>query len=182
MEVTLYGENYGPLSCSSATKIVGRLATCYDSSWVYYSIDGCLPPSSSTTKPYAIKPTATGPSATSATATQAASSTPEPKTHTGVIIGTTVAGVSCFLLGLTGALLIFRRRCHKFEATEQTHELSGDRALAESDAAAEKKHPRELWGDHAAVEIGRNSRFEGMMRDARPVRGVNPSIRVCYVS
>ncbi|KAJ8113438.1 hypothetical protein OPT61_g4429 [Boeremia exigua] len=160
-EVTLYGENVGPLSCSSPTKIVGHLATCYDSSWVYYSIDGCLPPVASPAKA-SMKPTATGPSAT-----KDASSTSEPKTHTGVIVGSTVAGVSCVLLGVTGALLILRRR-RKMQTTKPSHELSEDRALAESDAAAEKKHPRELWGDHAAIEIGRNSRFEGMMRDVRP--------------
>ncbi|KAF2626560.1 hypothetical protein BU25DRAFT_459262 [Macroventuria anomochaeta] len=176
--VTLYGANAGPLPCSSEMKIVGHLATCYDSSWVYYSIDGCLPPTSSSTRVTSMKPTATGPSAT-----KSASATPEPKVHTGVIVGSTVAGVSCVILGLAGMLLVLRRR-RKLKSSKPSkprHELSEDRALAESDAAAEKRHPKELWGDHAAVEIGRNSRFEGMMRDARPVRGVNPLIQVHYV-
>ncbi|KAJ4988583.1 hypothetical protein SVAN01_05874 [Stagonosporopsis vannaccii] len=173
--VTLYGENSGPLSCSSKTKIVGHLATCYDESWVYYSIDGCLPPTLSSTKAVTMVATATGPSAF-----KGASPAPEPKVHTSVIVGSTIAGVSCFILGLTGALLLLHRR-RRSRAPRPTHELSEDRALAESDAAAEKKYPKELWADHAAVEMGRNSRFEGMMRDERPVRGVNPSIRICYV-
>lgn len=172
--VTLYGENEGPLMCSSASRIVGHLATCYDSSWVYYSIDGCLPPASSI-EVSSIKPTATGPSAT-----RTASETPQPKVHTGVIVGSTVAGVSCMILGLTGALVILRRR-RRALSEDRVHELSEDQARAESDAAAEKKQARELWADHAAVEIGRNSRFEGMMREPRPVRGVNPLIQVLYV-
>lgn len=67
------------------------------------------------------------------------------------------------------------------------HELSEDRALVESDAAAEKKPPKELWADHAAVEIGRNSRFEDSSFSLRTaqgvqnVRGVNPLIRIHYV-
>ncbi|KAH6638771.1 hypothetical protein C7974DRAFT_121287 [Boeremia exigua] len=175
--VTLYGENSGPLSCSSPTKIVGRLATCYDSSWVYYSIDGCLPPPLSSTNPAFMKPTAIGPSA-SGTASPAA--VPESKVHPGVIAGSAVAGVSCVALGLTGALMMVRRRRRR-RTPQPTHELSEDRALAESDAAAERKYPEELWADHAAVEMGRNSRFEERMRDARPVRSVNPSIRICFV-
>jgi len=174
--VTLYGENEGPLMCSSTTKIVGHLATCYDSSWVYYSIDGCLPPTSSV-KVSSMKPTATGPSATKSAS---ASATPGPKVHTGVIVGSVVAGVSCVILGLAGTLIILRRRQRALSADEK-HELSEDHARAESDAAAEKKQARELWADHAAVEIGRNSRFEGMMREPRPVKGVNPLIQVHYV-
>jgi|SRR5690242_439409 len=121
-------------------------------------------------------PTATGPSAS-----KGATPAPKPQVHTGVIVGTTVAGVSCVILGLTGALLLIRRH-RRSRDSATTHELSEDRALTESDAAAEKKHPKELWGDHAAVEMGRNSRFEGMMRDERPVRVVNPSIRICHVA
>ena len=122
-----------------------------------------------------MKPTATGPSAT-----KIASATPEPKIHTGVIIGSAVAGVSCVILGLAGALIVLRRR-RRALSEDRKHELSEDQARAESDAAAEKKQARELWADHAAVEIGRNSRFEGMMREPRPVRGVNPLIKVRYV-
>ncbi|KAF1928217.1 uncharacterized protein M421DRAFT_5285 [Didymella exigua CBS 183.55] len=103
--VTLYGENEGPLVCSSAIKIVGHLATCYDSSWVYYSIDGCLPPTSSSAKVPSTKPTAIGPPAT-----KSASATPEPNDHTEVIIGFSVAGLSCVILSLTGALLIRIKR------------------------------------------------------------------------
>lgn len=172
--VTLYGENEGPLMCSSATKIIGHLATCYDSSWVYYSIDGCLPPASSS-KVSSMKPTATGSSAT-----KIASATPEQEVHTGVIVGSTVAGVSCVILSLTGALIIVHRR-RKALSADRKFELSEDQARAESDAAAEKKHARELWADHAAVEIGRNSRFEGMMREPRPMRGVNPMVQVHFV-
>lgn len=177
-EVTLYGSNSGPLSCSSAMKIVAHRATCYDSSWVYYSIDGCLHPGASSVEVSSAKATAT---MTGLSAARVASS--GSGVHTSVIIGSTVAGVSCIVLGLVGTLLILRRRCRRrpIHPTEPTHELSDDCSLVESDAAAEKKYPLELWGGHAAVEMGRNSRYEGMMREARPVRGVNPSIQIRFV-
>lgn len=177
--VTLYGENEGPLVCSSATKMVGVLATCYNSSWVYYSIDGCLPPVSRSAKVSLIGPTATGPSATES-ASASASAIPDSRVHTRVIVGSTVGGVLCVALGLTGAFLILRRRRRALFVGPK-HELSEDQARAESDAAAKKRYPGELWGDHAAVEIGRNSRIEGMMREPRPARGVNPLIKICYV-
>lgn len=139
--VTLYGENAGPLMCSSRTKIVGHLATCYDSSWVYYSIDGCLPPTSSV-KVSSMKPTATGPSATNS-AGASASAIPEPKAYTGVIVGSAVAGVSCIVLGLTGALIVLRRR-RKTLSVDKKHELSEDQARVESDAATQREQAREV--------------------------------------
>jgi hypothetical protein len=90
------------------------------------------------------------------------------------------------MLALTGLLLVLRHR-RKLLVSKPTHELSEDRALAESDADAEKKPPKELWGDDGAVEIGRNSRFEdslsssGLMQEAHSVRGINPLIRIHYV-
>lgn len=90
------------------------------------------------------------------------------------------------MLALTGALLILRRRRKKVAAKEP-QELSENGALAESDADAEKKHPRELWADHAAVEIGRNSRFEGLLSSPEQARGthnirrVNPLVQIRYV-
>lgn len=178
MAVTLYGENAGPLTCSSTTKIVGHLATCYDSSWVFYSIDGCLPPNSSSTRVSSAGATAVGVSAA-----HVASTTSVPRVQTGIIVGGTVAGFSVVILGVAGVWLILRHRRRKSDASKLTHELSDDRALVESDAAAEKHHPKELWGDHAAVEIGRNSRYEGVMRDAALPVGwrVNPGIQVRFV-
>lgn len=90
------------------------------------------------------------------------------------------------MLALTGALLILRRRRKKVAAKEP-QELSENGALAESDADAEKKHPRELWADHAAVEIGRNSRFEDLLSSPEQARGthnirrVNPLVQIRYV-
>lgn len=127
------------------------------------------------------KPTSSGLSAT-----ESVSSNPESKIHAGVIVGSAIGGVSCIILGFTGVLLILRYR-GKAILCKPTYELPEDRALAESDATAEKKHPGELWADHAAVEIGRNSRSEESpsnqrtIQDVGLVRGINPLIRVHYV-
>lgn len=127
-----------------------------------------------------------GPTATTLSASGSASVDQESKAHTRIIIGSTVAGTSCIVIALSGMLLISRRRRRRLPA-EPNHELSEDRAIAETDAAAEKQYPKELWGDHAAVEMGRNSRFEnsvparGTMQDLQRVRGVNPLIRIHYV-
>jgi hypothetical protein len=84
-------------------------------------------------------------------------------------------------------VFVVLRRRHKVIPLRPAHELAEDRSLAESDAAAEKKSPKELWGGHAAVEMGRNSQFEGSWSsrrttlDRQGLRGVNPLIEVHYV-
>lgn len=160
------------------TKVVGRLATCYDSSWMYYSIDSCLPPS-----PLSTSALSTKAEASNVSAAHVASQAAGPKVQTGLIVGSTIAGFSGIILGVAVIWLILRRRTQKMQLSKLPYELSEDRALAESDALAEKKYPKELWGDHAAVEIGRNSRYEGTMRDAAMPVGwdVNPKIQIRFV-
>ncbi|KAI2483222.1 hypothetical protein Ptr902_05539 [Pyrenophora tritici-repentis] len=110
---TIYGtdaEEFVP--CSSTALQFAQLATCYNSSWVYYSIDACTPPQSSSISGNPTRPTS-NPSTSSSTA-----NTPS-KNHTGAIVGGVVGGVGG--LALTGLALFFvhRHRRNKKKALEQ---------------------------------------------------------------
>jgi hypothetical protein len=74
----------------------------------------------------------------------------------GMIAGAVVAAVSGLALVATGVVMLMQRRPKAILA--RSHELSNDRALVEI-VSVEKNVAKELWGGHAAVEIGRNSQF-----------------------
>lgn len=102
--VTIYGHDSDPDSpCSSTTYQLAELATCYNASWVYYSIDMCTLPMPGSTS------TSTS-SAAAATVTVSASSS--SSNHTGAIVGGIVGGVGglALILGLAWWLLWSRRR------------------------------------------------------------------------
>ncbi|KAF2646545.1 hypothetical protein P280DRAFT_387981 [Massarina eburnea CBS 473.64] len=167
--VTLYGENEGPLSCSSSLKIVAQMGTCYNTSWVYYSIDGCLQPRSSSL----ILPTSTPiptpvsvPSSTisvaSATATISEESEPRTNRTTGAIVGGITGSVASFAV-IFGIVLCLRRRYQeKPLPAPPSHEHSNDSALMEAGRGSLMslpKAPIEMSAHEATMEIGRNSGF-----------------------
>ena len=45
--MTIYGNDTGPQACSGEA-VFASLATCYNTSWVYYSIDSCSTPNTAT--------------------------------------------------------------------------------------------------------------------------------------
>ncbi|KAF1969647.1 hypothetical protein BU23DRAFT_652348 [Bimuria novae-zelandiae CBS 107.79] len=161
--VTLYGPNDDTgLSCSSPVKIVGELATCYNSSWIYYSIDGCLPPSkSSVALPSATPSPSPSSSLSSSASTMASSSSSSSSTtsttlasaletlttmplpsqstsHTGAIIGAIVGSVAVCALVIGLLLLWLHRRKSATRKpppsppTPPSYELSQERALIEA--------------------------------------------------
>jgi hypothetical protein len=73
-------------------------------------------------------------------------------------VGTLVAAISGVGLLLTGIVILLRRR-RLVAMPAMSHELSNDHTIVET-SSAEKQSVKELWGGHAAVEIGRNSQFE----------------------
>jgi hypothetical protein len=75
----------------------------------------------------------------------------------GIVAGSLVAAVSVTALILIGFWILSKRRRKSDQAS--TLEMPNDHALVEA-SAAEKLPPNELWGGHAAVEIGRNSYCE----------------------
>ncbi|KAH7071268.1 hypothetical protein BKA63DRAFT_70049 [Paraphoma chrysanthemicola] len=145
--VTLYGASINGMTCSSDTQATCRVGTCYSSSWMYYSIQGCRPSTVS----------AASSSTSSSSATGQA-----PDSHTrrdGVIAGSLVAGVSGATLVFIGVMVLLRRRPSQDGKPGRAHELPDDRGLVET-VSIEKQIPKELWADHVAVEIGRNSKVE----------------------
>ncbi|KAF2865833.1 hypothetical protein BDV95DRAFT_599521 [Massariosphaeria phaeospora] len=150
--VTLYGPDETFQPCSSSIKIVGQIATCYNSSWAYFSIDGCRNPN------LPITPSSLTTSTPTPTSTSTSTSTPldNNSNHTGVIVGGFVGGVAAIAFAFTAAFLILRRRmrrCIKPLPSLPTYELSGERGLLEITYPGKVARTEQK----AAFEMGRNS-------------------------
>ncbi|KAH7079494.1 hypothetical protein FB567DRAFT_551925 [Paraphoma chrysanthemicola] len=145
--VTLYGASSNGRTCPSDTQATCRVGTCYSSSWMYYSIQGCRPATVSAASSSIPSSSATGQTLDSQTR------------RDGVIAGSLVAGVSGATLVFIGVVVVLRRHRSQANKPGRAHELPDDRGLVET-LSIEKQIPKELWADHVAVEIGRNSKVE----------------------
>lgn len=114
-KVTLYGSDSEQFdTCSSTLTVLAEIARCYNSSWVYYSIDECLPPHS-TTYPSS---TPTFPSTSTPTSTDEPdhyddndSQDDKPVLSTAAIVGIAVGGfVALVTLNALAWFLVARRR------------------------------------------------------------------------
>jgi len=120
--VTLYGDDTTEETCSATLKITAQPAVCYNSTWQYYSVDLCTPPSLIPTSATA-SPLATG---TAATNTGGG--------NVGAIVGGVVGGV-VFLAAVGTAALWFlsiRPKRRRRQAEEEA-------AAAAAAAAAEEQ-------------------------------------------
>ncbi|KAF1954192.1 hypothetical protein CC80DRAFT_129864 [Byssothecium circinans] len=160
--VTIYGANEGPDPCSSSLKIVAQIGTCYNASWVYYSIDGCVQPSASSIILPTTTPTPTSTSTPIATATVAnydASPTTTPisapgTSHTGAVVGGITGGVAAFAVLLALTMVLLRRQyLGKPLPPPPAYELPDDHALIEAGQGS-------IMLPEKAYEMGRNSAFE----------------------
>ncbi|KNG47514.1 hypothetical protein TW65_05551 [Stemphylium lycopersici] len=90
---TIYGSDSEPyVPCSSTVLEFAQIATCYNTSWVYYSIDTCTPPSSASPSPTLSPPKKdNGP-------------------NTGAIAGGVVGGVGGAAVIALAAFFFLRRR------------------------------------------------------------------------
>lgn len=112
-QVTIYGNDTSDLICSATVIEVAEEIRCYNSSWIYLSVDGCTNSSTSSTSPAA---------STSVT------SSVKIESHTGAIAGSIVGGVAGLAAILGAAYLAYRRR-HR-----QSHD-SPDQPAAEADGS-----------------------------------------------
>lgn len=157
--MTIYGSNSeSGQECSSETKKVAQLASCYNSTWVYYSIDGCDFPST--------LPSSSAKSTPSATSTPTA--TPKPagaaRPSTGVIVGGIVGGVSAFCIVFVVAIFFFHRRHRSRKILPPpSYELSEDGQVRElSPIYPEKMAKIELYAHethHEVAELGPQSNY-----------------------
>jgi len=153
---TIYGadaEEFVP--CSSTALQFAQLATCYNASWVYYSVDACTPPQSSSISRDPTRATSS-PSASSNAANTSS------KSNTGAIVGGVVGGVGG--LALIGLALFFvhRRRRNKKKALEQPPavpqppEAHGNNI---NELPPQDIKPEIYTSEAKPQEIGRNSLF-----------------------
>ncbi|KAF2681599.1 hypothetical protein K458DRAFT_309108 [Lentithecium fluviatile CBS 122367] len=117
--VTIYGKDSDPESpCSSTVLEFASLARCYNTSWVYYSIDACTPPDqlpSSSSASSSSKPS----SSNATTPTSSPSPEPQRKSRTGAIVGGVVGGVSGIAL-VAGLVFFSVRRNRRLRQDQRT--------------------------------------------------------------
>ena len=142
-KVTIYANNtIADEPCSAVVLQFANIATCYNSSWVYYSIDACIPPSSSS----------------SASSSPTSSSTPQShhSNHTGAIVGGVIGGVAGVAILVGIAILFFvRRRRQQRQQPDKPHEMP-DAHVPEMYA---KVAEPELPAPQGTAELGRNSQY-----------------------
>jgi len=142
-KVTIYAnDTNAEQPCSAVVLQFANIATCYNSSWVYYSIDACIPPSSSS----------------SASSSPTSSSTPQShhSNHTGAIVGGVVAGIAGVAVLVGIAIFFFVRRSRwQRQRLDEPHEMP-DAHVPEMYA---KQAEPELPAPQGTAELGRNSQY-----------------------
>jgi hypothetical protein len=150
LSATIYGPDAQEfVPCSSTVLEFAHIGVCYNASWVYYSIDTCIPPT----------PTVSPLSPTS-TPNEAKTSS---KSHTGAIVGGVVGGVGGLALIGLAFFLIYRRRRNKKRALEQppTAPLPPSEAPGTNlnELPQEDVKPEIYTSEAKPQEIGRNSLY-----------------------
>ncbi|KAF1946587.1 hypothetical protein EJ02DRAFT_335488 [Clathrospora elynae] len=134
---TIYGTDDTPYTpCSSTTLQFANIGQCYNTSFVYYSIDACTPPSQLSSPSPSVQATS-------------------KRTNTGAIAGGVVGGV-CGLAFVAGVIFLVLRRSRK----RRQHQPAALHEAPESTPTelppGDVKH--ELYSPEAAPqEMGRNS-------------------------
>ncbi|KAF4541606.1 uncharacterized protein LTHEOB_8601 [Lasiodiplodia theobromae] len=124
--VAIYGNDINTFICSSKVVEIAEVGRCYNASWVYYSIDGCITP---------------GETPSAATSNNQGSST-------GAIVGGVIGGVVA-LASVIGAFL-YSRRSRKLQREIQAHNAQLRQDLYE---LASKRQPVELLERRSPVEM-----------------------------
>ncbi|KAI1153256.1 hypothetical protein F4825DRAFT_271406 [Nemania diffusa] len=117
--VTIYGKDTDDLICSATSLEIAEASVCYNSTWVYFSVDNCVIPDTSSSASTSTLASAT--SATSITSTALTASivsttstiSPEPTAgptsngvNVGAVVGGTISGVFV-VAALTGVAVYF---------------------------------------------------------------------------
>lgn len=160
---TIYGadsEEFVP--CSSTILQFTSIGDCHNSSFVYYSIDACTPPSQISSSSRSATPSASPSTSPSSTPSPSVASKPR-KSNTGAIAGGVVGGV-CGLALIAAAVLLLLRRKKKAEqppevSANERGEVDGRGAFAEMPHQDPKQEmdskniaPQEL-GDKKSVDL-----------------------------
>ncbi|OJD32496.1 uncharacterized protein BKCO1_37000195 [Diplodia corticola] len=130
--VAIYGDDINTFICSSKVFEIAEVGKCYNASWVYYSIDGCISPGE----------------------TPSAVPSGGQSSPTGAIVGGVVGGVVA-VAAVIGAFL-YARRSWKLQSEHREHNAQLRQDLYE---LASKRHPAELVEKRSPVEMEADSGF-----------------------
>jgi hypothetical protein len=153
--VTIYEKDNDDQCSETAFKQFAVVPTCYNASWIYYSIDLCNNPSGPTTLPNPLSTPSNTP-ANSPTSTPTDTSTPKTSSnsHTGAIAGGIVGGV-CGLALVAGLIFFLMRRRKRRSQQQPVDQETQATALTEL-SPQDTKHEMYTQGV-PPQEIGRNS-------------------------
>ncbi|KAI0861506.1 hypothetical protein F4860DRAFT_172942 [Xylaria cubensis] len=136
--VTIYGDDPKDPICSATNLELAETTVCYNSSWVYFSVDECTPTSSVSTS------ASTSPTA-STTSTATTTSTPNSDSNgvnVGAVIGGTVSGVFVVAVIIGGTLYFFwfrpkqQRKMAELSTRPDTSTIGINNPYSENDASA----------------------------------------------
>ncbi|KAI0454466.1 hypothetical protein F5B21DRAFT_475484 [Xylaria acuta] len=138
--VTIYGHDPKDSICSATNLTLAETTVCYNSSWIYFSVDNCAP--LGTTSLESVSSTTSIASTTSTTTT---TSTPNPVSdgvNVGAVVGGTVSGVFVVAVLAGGAIYFFwfrpkqQRKLAELSTRPDTSATRINNPYAEDDAYA----------------------------------------------
>ncbi|OJD34044.1 uncharacterized protein BKCO1_2500079 [Diplodia corticola] len=140
--VTIYGPNSDSLSCSSTAKQIADIAHCYNTSWLYYSIDNCTPPDE----------------IPSTTTTAATPNPTNQSSSASAIIGGSVGGAVALLASILGAIFFFRRRKRTRERERQSPPQQRHEEPPPQELPGEQRAELQAGGDEPKYELPSKSK------------------------
>ncbi|GAW15720.1 hypothetical protein ANO14919_051390 [Xylariales sp. No.14919] len=139
--VTIYGNDAEDPICSATNNTVAETTVCYNSTWSYFSVDGCSPLASTSSASTSTSTT----SILSTTSTTTSTETPKPAsngTDVGAIVGGTISGVFVVAV-LAGAAFYFfwfrpkhQRQLAELPSRSDTFTAGNNDAYAKNDPHA----------------------------------------------
>ncbi|KAE9981386.1 hypothetical protein EG327_006239 [Venturia inaequalis] len=153
--VTIYEKDTTSDVCSGFP-ILAELATCYNTTYVYYSIDFCTTPGSSSS----VSSSSSATTSSGAVATTSSAPTSSQNTNTGAIAGGIVGGVVSVAAIVLGVFLYMRRkkRNHAIELGDHPATTGDEKRIHEMDGVNTQELPA---GQGAGGEILELSATEG---------------------
>ncbi|KAI0799511.1 hypothetical protein GGR55DRAFT_476789 [Xylaria sp. FL0064] len=157
--VTIYGHDKENSICSATNLALAEPAVCYNSTWIYFSVDVCSPPSSIS---QSLSTSTLATSASSTTSTTTPTTAPEHTSsgvNVGAVVGGTISGVFVLALVVGAGLYFFwfrpkhQRQLAEMPANSVTATSGNNEAYAMSDTHVKDNPYTELPDDPRLYEL-----------------------------
>ncbi|KAI0433234.1 hypothetical protein F5Y09DRAFT_90906 [Xylaria sp. FL1042] len=159
--VTIYGHDKQNSICSATNNSLAEPDVCYNSTWVYFSVDVCSPPAS-ISQSFSTSTLATSTSSTTPTTTGTPTTIPGHTSsgiNVGAVVGGTIAGVFVFALIVGAGLYFFwfqpkhQRQLAEMPANSVTNTPGNSESYAMSDTPVKDNPYTELPDNPRLYEL-----------------------------